>query len=83
MRSGKKKFGDLSLSDSMLNDGLMCALCGYHMGNTAENVVQQKSLTREQQDEFSALSQNRAETAQKNAVFEKEIVPVSLPSKKG
>lgn len=83
MRSGVK-FGDVSLTDTMLKDGLTDAFHGYHMGITAENVVQQKSsLSREEQDEFAARSQNKAEAAQKNGVFTKEIVDVSVPSKKG
>ena len=77
------KFGDVPLVDSMLNDGLTCAFNDYHMGITAENVVKQKSISRQEQDKFSALSQNRAEAAQKNGSFEKEIVPVSIPSRKG
>ena len=82
MRGGVK-FGDVPLVDSMLKDGLTCAFNDYHMGITAENVVKQKSISRQEQDEFSALSQNRAEAAQKNGSFDKEMVPVSIPSRKG
>ena len=82
MRSGVK-FGDVPLTDSMLKDGLMDAFHEYHMGITAENVVKQKSLSRQEQDEFSARSQNKAEAAQKNGAFTKEIVPVTVPSRKG
>lgn len=82
MRNGVK-FGDVTLTDSMLKDGLTDAFHGYHMGITAENIVQQKSLSREEQDGFAALSQNKAEAAQKNGAFTKEIVPVSVPSKRG
>ena len=67
----------------MLTEGLTCAFNGYHMGITAENVAKQKSVSRQEQDEFSAQSQNRAETAQKSGAFTKEIVPVSVPSRKG
>ena len=82
LRSGVK-FGDVSLADSMLTDGLTCSFNSYHMGITAENVAKQKSVSRQEQDEFSARSQNRAETAQKSDVFTKEIVSVSVPSRKG
>ena len=77
------KFGDVPLADSMLKDGLTDAFHDYHMGITAENVVKQESVSRQEQDEFSARSQNRAEAAQKNNVFTKEIVPVTVPSRKG
>lgn len=82
MRSGVK-FGDVTLTDSMMKDGLTDAFHGYHMGITAENIVQQKSISREAQDQFAALSQNKAEAAQKSGVFTKEIVAVSVPSKQG
>ena len=77
------KFGDVPLADSMLKDGLTDAFHDYHMGITAENVVKQESVSRQEQDEFSTRSQNRAEAAQKNNVFTKEIVPVTVLSRKG
>ena len=77
------KFGDLSLTDSMMQDGLTCAFDDCHMGITAENVARQKTLSRQEQDQFSAKSQNKAESAQKKNLFTKEIVPVSVPSRKG
>ena len=77
------KFGDLSLTDSMIKDGLTCAFNDCHMGITAENVARQKTLSRQEQDQFSAQSQNKAESAQKKNFFAKEIVPVSVPSRKG
>ena len=82
MRSGIK-FGDASLTDTMLKDGLWDAFNDYHMGITAENVAKQFAVTREQQDEFAALSQNRTETAQKSGHFKAEITPVSVQSRKG
>jgi acetyl-CoA C-acetyltransferase len=82
MRSGIK-FGDASLSDTMVKDGLWDAFNDYHMGITAENVAKQFTITREQQDEFAALSQNRTETAQKSGYFKTEIAPVSIQSRKG
>ncbi len=82
MRSGVK-FGDTTLSDTMLKDGLTDAFNNYHMGITAENVAKQFSVTREQQDEFAALSQNKAEASQKDGRFSDEIVPVTIKSRKG
>lgn len=82
MRSGVK-FGDVALSDTMMKDGLIDAFHGYHMGITAENVVKQVSVSRQDQDLFSAQSQNKAETAQKNGAFTTEIIPVTVPSRKG
>lgn len=80
---GGVKFGDVSLTDSMMKDGLTCAFGGYHMGITAENVSKQHSLSRQDQDHFAVSSQNKTETAQNNKIFENEIVPVSVPSRKG
>lgn len=82
MRSGLK-MGDASLQDSMLCDGLLDAFHNGHMGITAENVAKQWNVTREEQDQFALQSQNRAETAQKKGYFDKEIVPISVPSRKG
>ncbi|MBV8535963.1 MAG: acetyl-CoA C-acyltransferase, partial [Alphaproteobacteria bacterium] len=69
--------------DTMIKDGLWDAFNGYHMGNTAENVAQKWQITREQQDEFALISQNRAEAAQKAGKFKDEIVPVTVKSRKG
>ena len=69
--------------DVMVNDGLWDAFNQYHMGITAENVVEQWGLTREQQDEFAVRSQNLAEAAIKEGKFKDEIVPVVIPNKKG
>jgi len=55
----------------------------YHMGVTAENVAKEYGITREQQDAFAALSQNKAEAAQKSGRFDDEIVPIMIPQKKG
>ena len=67
----------------MVNDGLWDAFNGYHMGITAENVAEQWGITREQLDEFSVISQNRAEEAIKAGKFKDEIVPVEIPQRKG
>ena len=69
--------------DAMVNDGLWDAFNQYHMGITAENVVEQWGLTREAQDEFAVRSQNLAEAAIKEGKFKDEIVPVVIPNKKG
>src|SRR5208282_495023 len=63
-------------------DGLWCATNGYHMGNTAENVARKWQITRQAQDEFAVLSQNKTEAAQKAGKFKDEIVPVTIADKK-
>ena len=82
MRAGTK-FGDASLTDTMMKDGLLDAFHNYHMGITAENVARQHGIGRQQQDEFAAASQNRTEVAQKAGLFVKEIIPVTIQSRKG
>jgi acetyl-CoA C-acetyltransferase len=77
------RLGNGELTDSMLSEGLTCAMAGCHMGLTAENVAEMCAVTREAQDEFSAESQRRAEVAISSGRFEDEIVPVMLPQKKG
>ena len=69
--------------DSMVHDGLMDAFGDVHMGITAENVAEDYGITREQQDEFAARSQQKAEQAIADGVFKEEIVPVEVPQKKG
>jgi acetyl-CoA C-acetyltransferase len=82
MRAGTK-MGDVKLVDSMIKDGLWDAFHGYHMGMTAENVAQKWQISREEQDKFAVASQNKAEAAQKSGRFKDEIVPVTVPSRKG
>ncbi len=82
LRSGTK-MGDLKYIDSMIKDGLWDAFNGYHMGITAENVAQKYSITREQQDEFAAASQNKAEAAQRAGKFKDEITPFVIKGRKG
>ena len=77
------RMNNTGMVDMMVNDGLWDAFNGYHMGITAENVAEQWGLTREQLDEFSVISQNRAEAAIKAGKFVDEIVPVEIPQKKG
>ncbi|XP_003384087.1 PREDICTED: acetyl-CoA acetyltransferase, cytosolic-like [Amphimedon queenslandica] len=82
LRSGVK-FGDASLTDTMMKDGLTDAFHHYHMGQTAENVAKQYSISREEQDRFAVSSQNKTEESQKNGVFKDEIVPVEIKTRKG
>lgn len=69
--------------DAVVNDGLWDAFNDYHMGVTAENIADQWNITREEQDAFAVKSQNRAETAIKAGRFQEEIVPVTIPQRKG
>ena len=82
LRAGQK-MGPLELVDTMLKDGLWDAFHGYHMGNTAENVARQYQLTRTEQDEFAAASQQKAGEAQKAGRFNDEIIPVTVKGRKG
>lgn len=82
LRAGVK-FGDQSMEDSMLKDGLTDAFHNYHMGITAENVAKEFCLTRGQQDEFAAQSQQKAGAAIRHGLFKSEIVSVSVPGRKG
>ncbi|WP_113912490.1 acetyl-CoA C-acetyltransferase [Roseovarius dicentrarchi] len=82
LRAGHK-MGDVSMIDTMIRDGLWDAFNGYHMGQTAENVAEQWSISREMQDEFALASQNKAEEAQNAGRFDDEIVPFSVKSRKG
>ncbi|AIO40262.1 acetyl-CoA C-acetyltransferase [Burkholderia sp. AU19243] len=77
------RMGDAKLVDTMIVDGLWDVYNQYHMGITAENVAKEYGITREEQDAFAALSQNKAEAAQKAGRFNDEIVPVAIPQRKG
>ncbi|WP_175941324.1 acetyl-CoA C-acetyltransferase [Burkholderia pyrrocinia] len=77
------RMGDAKLVDTMIVDGLWDVYNQYHMGITAENVAKEYGITRDEQDAFAALSQNKAEAAQKAGRFDDEIVPVSIPQRKG
>ncbi|KGT72773.1 acetyl-CoA acetyltransferase, partial [Bradyrhizobium japonicum] len=77
------RMGDQKVVDSMIRDGLWCAFNDYHMGITAENLCSRYELTREEQDEFSAWSQQKAEKAIAQGRFADEIVPVLIPQRKG
>lgn len=77
-----ERMGNGVLSDEMITDGLWDAFHDYHMGITAENIAEQWNITREEQDEFSLLSQQKAERAIKNGEFAEEIVPITIQKKK-
>lgn len=82
LRQGHK-MGDVSLVDTMIRDGLWCAFNDVHMGITAENIAERSSVSRQEQDEFSVRSQNKAEHAQKSGLFDDEISPVVVAGRKG
>jgi acetyl-CoA C-acetyltransferase len=75
--------GDWKMVDTMLVDGLIDAFHQIHMGVTAENIATQYQIGREAQDAFAAASQQKAEAAIKSGRFADEIVPVSIPQRKG
>ncbi|ATA24457.1 acetyl-CoA acetyltransferase [Brenneria goodwinii] len=77
------RMGDQSVTDSMVNDGLFCAINRYHMGVTAENVAKRCQVSRQEQDDVALLSQRRAAAAIERGAFQQEIIPVTLKSKKG
>lgn len=81
-RSGYR-MGDGKIYDSMLLDGLQCSINSYHMGVTAENIAEQYQISREEQDEFAAWSQQKTENAINAGKFKEEIVPVVIPQRKG
>ena len=77
-----QRMGNWQLVDTMINDGLWDAFNDYHMGNTAENIQQRYDISRSEQDEFAANSQQKAEAAQQANRFAEEIIPVSIPQRK-
>ncbi len=81
-RNGQK-MGDWKMQDSMIVDGLWDAFNNYHMGTTAENIAKKYGISREEQDEFAAASQQKAEAAIAAGKFADEIVAVEIPQRKG
>ncbi len=77
------KMGDWKMQDSMIIDGLWDAFNNYHMGTTAENIAKKYKISRREQDEFAAASQQKMQTAINSAKFDEEIVPVKIPQRKG
>ena len=78
-----QRMGNGQVIDYMVADGLTDIFNNYHMGITAENIVEKYSLTREEQDELACNSQNRAEKARAEGRFKEEIVAVEIPQRKG
>ncbi|KQR55521.1 acetyl-CoA C-acetyltransferase [Acidovorax sp. Leaf160] len=78
-----QRMGDWKMTDTMIVDGLWDVYNQYHMGITAENVAKQHGIAREQQDALALASQQKAAAAQDAGRFQDEIVPVTLPQKKG
>lgn len=77
------RMGDAKLVDSMIVDGLWDAYNNYHMGTTAENVAKKYNISRREQDEFAAASQQKAEAAQEAGRFKAEIAAVEIVTRKG
>jgi acetyl-CoA C-acetyltransferase len=77
------RMGNAEAIDSMLQEGLTCSINGCHMGMTAEEVARRFNVSRADQDAFAAGSQARAEQAVASGAFDREIVPVEVPQKKG
>lgn len=75
--------GKGELTDLMVFDGLWEIFYGYHMGNTAENIVTKYNISRLEQDEVGLMSHERARAAIKEGIFKQEIVPVPVPQRKG
>ena len=81
LRNGVK-FGDASMTDTMIKDGLWDAFNNYHMGITAENIAEKYQITRSDQDNFAASSQQKAEKAIAAGKFKSEITPVKIKTRK-
>ena len=77
------RMGDVKMHDSLTHDGLVCAICNYHMGITAENLAEKYKISREEQDELAVLSHERAIAAQESGRFDDEIVPVTIAGRNG
>jgi len=77
------RMGHMQVLDTMIHDGLWCSIGHTHMGITAENVAERFKVSREDQDSFAALSQQKAEAAIKSGRFQNEIVPVEIPQRTG
>lgn len=76
------RMNDSTIVDSMVKDGLWCGINDYHMGITAENIAQKYNISRQQQDEFAALSQEKTAKGITNGEFKDEIVPVVVKKSK-
>lgn len=81
-RNGQR-MGPWSMVDTMVTDGLWDAFNDYHMGITAENIAEQFDIARGEQDAFALASQNKADASQQAGKFDGEIIPVTIPQRKG
>ena len=77
------RLGNGKLIDSMIEDGLWCAFDDWHMGCTGEVVAERFKVTREEQDNYALTSHRKAVAAMKEGRFDREIIPVEIPQKKG
>ncbi|MGI8554745.1 MAG: acetyl-CoA C-acetyltransferase [Pyrinomonadaceae bacterium] len=77
------RMGNQTVTDLMIHDGLWCPFENWHMGNTGEVVADKHKITREAQDEYAYNSHRKAAEAQKEGRFKDEIIPISIPQKKG
>jgi len=77
------RMGHSEVVDGMFRDGFLCPLCGQLMGETAENLVREFGILRAEQDAYAAESQRRAADAASSGRFDGEIVPVTVPGRKG
>jgi acetyl-CoA C-acetyltransferase len=77
------RMGNAEVVDSMINDGLWCSFENWHMGNAGETVADVYKVTRDQQDLYSVESHKKAAAATSNGKFTDEIIPVTIPQKKG
>jgi acetyl-CoA C-acetyltransferase len=77
------RLGHAPLVDDMYRDGFLCPVCDMVMGETAEVLADEFKITREEQDRWAVMSQNRAEAAEKKGLFREEIVPVALEGGRG
>lgn len=82
IRAGQK-MGHATLKDTMIHDGLWDIFNDYHMGTTAENIATKYKISRQEQDEFAASSQQKAEAAIKSDAFKDEILPYTISGRKG
>ncbi len=77
------RMGHSEIVDGMYRDGFLCALCGQLMGETAETLAREYGILRAEQDAYAAESQRRADEAMAAGRFADEIVPVTIPGKRG
>ena len=77
------RMGNQTVTDLMIHDGLWCPFENWHMGNTGELVAEKHQISRESQDEFATASHQKAVAAQKGGRFADELIPISIPQKKG